>query len=393
MENKDKQNSHSEIDSILNDFNAKRRNEEPDELAPPAPSIVAEAEEEQSPQSTQTADKKAKKEKAKKVRLPRKKKSKEEEAADHRNRRAKIKAFLRSLPFKIIACVLAAAILITAIVLGIRAANQKKITDTEAKYGIQISDGMQLDYIEQYAANQDFVGHLSIGDTAVDFDVYQGEDNSYYATRDAKARKNDEGSVYMDWRADIQPQSRNVVLYASDTYFGSLESMYATPESCAQNPVITFNTLYENGEYKVIGAFYTNTDKAADNGKIFPYAVADLSDSSLIDFRANLSTRLLYTTGREILLSDKILMLSAASDLFDSARFVVVAVKMTNSDSKELNASDCIVNENVHYPQAYYDKNDTENPYRTAAQWYPTVQLDGEDTSRLTDKDLDAYLN
>ena len=72
---------------------------------------------------------------------------------------------------------------------------------------------------------------------------------------------------------------------------------------------------------------------------------------------------------------------------------MVVAVQMTSGDSNKLDADDCTVNENVYYPQAYYDKTGAQNPYATASQWYPTVQLDGEDTSRLNDKDLDAYLN
>lgn len=396
MDNKNNPLDRSEIEAILADFN-KRKNAAEDELAPPEPSIDAAQENsgESEPKSEKAAGKinGALKPVLARLRTPRRKADKESEASDHRNRRAKAKAFFRSLPFKITACVLAAAVLVVIAVFAVRAVQAKKIADTQAEYGVQIAEGMQLDYIEEYAANQDFVGHLSIDGSDVDYNVYQGDDNDYYATRGENARNSDDGCVYMDWRDTTEPQSRSIVLYASDAYFGSLESMYASPEACAKNPVITFDTLYRDGDYKVIGAFYTNTDKAADSGKMFPYAAANLTDESFIDFRTNLSTRLLYTTGREILRSDKILMLSAPSDLFDSARFVVVAVQMTGSDSKTLNAGDCIINENVHYPQAYYDKTGEENPYATATQWYPVVQTGGEDTSRLNDKDLDAYLD
>ena len=399
MDNKNKQDGRSEIDAILEDLGARQRTQNDDTLAPPEPSIDTPV-----PESAPADGKKAGKKTLSIKKLPkpgpRRSKKKDDEKAeaqkepsDHRNRRAKIKAFFRSLTFKIILCVLAAAVVIVAVVFGVRAANERKIADTEEKYGVTIADGMQTDHIEEYAANQDFVGRLSIAGSDIDYNVYQGDDNLYYATRDENARNNESGSVYMDWRASTDPQSRNTVLYASNAYFGALESMYATPEACAENPVITFNTLYQNAEYKVVGAFYTNADKAADNGKMFPYAVANLTDDAMIEFRTNLSSRLLYTTGRDILLSDKVLMLSAASDLFDSACFVVVAVQMTSGDSNKLDADDCTVNENVYYPQAYYDKTGAQNPYATASQWYPTVQLDGEDTSRLNDKDLDAYLN
>ncbi len=59
---------------------------------------------------------------------------------------------------------------------------------------------------------------------------------------------------------------------------------YHTLEGYRNAPVITFNTLYKDYKWKVIGAFVATTKAKDDNGYVFNYIYPDMNDEKFMQY-------------------------------------------------------------------------------------------------------------
>ncbi len=245
-----------------------------------------------------------------------------------------------------------------------------------AKYpDVNFPEGMNIDYAELYARNQDFVGWISIDNTNVDTMIVQADDNSYYLKHDFLKRDTKYGNVFMDYRNNNKDLDQNTILYGhhmrDNLMFAQLEN-YMTIDGFKASPVIEFNTAYQNYQWKVYAVFVTNDSREDDNGYLFNYIVPNFyTEESFASYIEAMDERKLYDTGVDINTSDKILTLSTCSYEFSDARLVVVARMVRPGESAEVDVSKAVVNENPRYPQIWYDEHGQSNPYRDAPRWEP----------------------
>ncbi len=240
---------------------------------------------------------------------------------------------------------------------------------------VDFPEGMQLKYAEAYAQNTDLVGWLSIDKLKMDFPILQTDNDSYYLKRSFTHRYTDLGNPFLACDNSVDPLDRNSIIYGhstrtSDKIFSKLFD-YRTTRGFVNNPVIEFNTLYHDYKWKVYAVFITSATASGDNGYFFNYVWKNLSDESFEKYIAAVDERKLYTTGVDILPTDKILTLSTCLYDFDDARFVVIARMVREGESDEVDVSLVEENTNPRYPQAWYDKNNKPNPYKNAERWYP----------------------
>ena len=116
--------------------------------------------------------------------------------------------------------------------------------------------------------------------------------------------------------------------------------------------------------------FITNATTAEDNVYFFNYVWTNISEASFEQYIAELDSRKLYTTGVDIKPTDKILTLSTCLYEFHHARLVVVARMVRDGESEEVDTPLVKTNPNPRYPQAWYDKDKKQNPYKNANRWY-----------------------
>ncbi|MDO5448817.1 MAG: hypothetical protein Q4F70_04340, partial [Clostridia bacterium] len=88
-------------------------------------------------------------------------------------------------------------------------------------------------------------------------------------------------------------------------------------------------------------------------------------------FVAEINQRKLYSTGVDILPTDKIITLSTCSYEFDNARLVVIGRMLRDGESEEVDSSKVDYNSNPRYPQSWYDANKKTNPYASYSHWTP----------------------
>ncbi len=231
----------------------------------------------------------------------------------------------------------------------------------------------QLKYAKLYAENQDFVGYLSAEGVNLSLPVVQTDNDEDYMTKNFYGKTTKYGCPFVTHVNNIQELDMNTVIFGhhmnDGTVFGALDA-YKTIDGFKKAPVITFNTLYKDYQWKVIAAFITNAYEQEDNGYVFKYYFASLSTQERFAAYLNeLAQRSLYDTGVDVLPTDKLLTLSTCSHEFNEARMVVVARLVRPGESTDVDVNKATVNSNPRYPQAYYTKKKQTNPYLNASKW------------------------
>ena len=234
---------------------------------------------------------------------------------------------------------------------------------------------IQLKYAKLYGENQDFVGYLSAEGVGLNLPVVQTTNDETYLNKNFYGSTTKYGCPFVTHLNNISYNhlDMNTVIFGhhmnNGTIFGALDK-YKTLAGYKSAPVITFNTLYKDYQWKVIGAFITNGYPKGDNGYIFPYYFTNLSSTSKMSaYLSELAQRSLYDTGVDVLPTDKLLTLSTCAHEFDDARFVVVARLVREGERTDVDTTKAVVNSNPRYPQAYYDKKGKTNPFKNANRW------------------------
>lgn len=246
-------------------------------------------------------------------------------------------------------------------------------------YNCEFPEGIQEKYKDLYAQNSDFVGWLNVPGTSIDTPVYQTSNNTYYLKHDNYDAYNKYGVPFLDSSCGVKTLSRNSTIYGHNfdnkLIFDEIHN-YQDLEYYKKYPVIEYNTLYNDYKWKVIAAFHTNGSSEGDNGYLFYYIASNMSDDHFMEFYDELMQRSYIHTGVDVEPQDKILTLSTCTYFFDrngsleNARFVLVARLVREGESEDVDTSKATANENVRYPQLYYDVFGGTNPYKNASKWY-----------------------
>ena len=286
----------------------------------------------------------------------------------------KLKAGLNKLFTKQIAIIALVVVLVAGAVFGgVKAYRYSKVAylkPYEQQYHIAYPTGILEEFCDAYGKDQSVAGAITISDTDTKMLVSSGSNHGY-----ALLCKGSDVFHDQHFRA-----------IALNRESADLESVYATPSSFLHSTQrVSFDTLFEKADYKVIAAYYTNADPEDDGGYLFPYnAYGNMTVKSFQEYRTRLTTRSLYSTGYTLQYGDDCLSLSVDSDFMENFKFVVVCVKTEHfepSDQAEPNT-------NIHYPRVWYDKNKEHNSFRFAGKWYPEIYVGENQTKQLTIDDF-----
>ncbi len=182
---------------------------------------------------------------------------------------------------------------------------------------------------EQYEKNPDLAGWLTVPGTRIDYPVmYSPDEPERYLHANFEVSYSFAGLPFIDAACD--PESGNRIIYAHNMLDGSMFRTllkYQQKDFWQRNPVISFNTLYEEQEYEVVAAFYDKVYKKSDTNFKF-YQFYDTSDQSSFDeAMAYYREHALYDTGVTAQCGDELITLVTCAYQTENGRFVVVARK------------------------------------------------------------------
>lgn len=169
--------------------------------------------------------------------------------------------------------------------------------------------------------NSDTVGWIRVSDTGIDYPVVQAGDNDYYLNRTFEQDQNKSGAIFMDFRNNVESLDQNTIIYGHHMRDGSMFTKlkeFRSEDFVSENPVIVFDTLYEELEWEIFAVYVTDTD--------FNYIQPHFpTESEFQDFIKTVKSKSVIPMKSEITQEDHILTLSTCGYDFDDARIVVQA--------------------------------------------------------------------
>ena len=166
--------------------------------------------------------------------------------------------------------------------------------------------------------NSDYIGWITIPDTAVDYPVVRTDDNEFYLKRDFYKNKSASGTPFADY--NCTDESLNTIIYAHNMKDGS---MFATLTRYTTKSFFNAHRrIVYDGEYEVFAVFRTNVGSNDE----FPYPdYADLTDEDMYyEYVDSVLDRALWTSGDVPEYGDRLLTLSTCAYNTENERVVVV---------------------------------------------------------------------
>lgn len=247
------------------------------------------------------------------------------------------------------------------------------------------------EYAALYEANDDFVGWITIDGTNINYPVLQAGDYStfekcatydlygcsfcdqiekdpelakqFYLHHDFNRNALFDGNIFADFDGKFTPDSmpNNTILYGHNMLykyqFSALTNYSNNIDFLKQSPVIEFNTLYQKNKYKIFAVFITNVSE--ELGEVFDYYnyVSYKNSSEFYNYVLECMDRSIYETGVDIEYGDELLTLStcdASTGFQEDMRLIVVARKVRENESPEMDTSKIVRKNSVKYFEAYY---------------------------------------
>ncbi len=194
---------------------------------------------------------------------------------------------------------------------------------------------VQAKFEKLYRENQDFVGWIKIDDTLVDYPVmYTPDDNErgeYYIHRNYDKTYSAAGLPFIDRHCLPELPTDNVIIYGHNMNSGTMFHdiiRYEDKEFYDSHKSFSYDTIYGDGTYEVIAAFYAEIlPDDSDAFKYYEFVNAETKDE-FMDFVENVKAMSIYDTKVDVSYGDKLITLSTCAYHVEDGRFAVVAKKI-----------------------------------------------------------------
>lgn len=157
--------------------------------------------------------------------------------------------------------------------------------------------------------NNDIKGILEIENADYIVPVLQGKDNDYYLNHDAYGKHNYMGSIYLDYRVNID-SSKKLLIYGHnssniDMPFKILEEFY-DKDYYDNHKYVDLTTSTTKKRYEIFSVYVESTDYSYMN-------INFNNDDEYFDHLKKLKSKSMYDTGINISKDDEILILQTCS--------------------------------------------------------------------------------
>lgn len=190
------------------------------------------------------------------------------------------------------------------------------------------SDFLEVDFKKLESINNDVVGYIEIANTDISYPIVKGGDNSYYLNHSFDKENSSNGSIFLDYRNDLDNLSKNNIIYGhgrlDNTMFGSLDNLledaWLNDES---NYYIRVTTPNNNMIFKIFSVYTIEKESY--------YIKTYFSNSKYFkSFLETIMKRSIFNFGTDVSTNDKILTLSTCKDNF--GKRIVVHAKLLKKE-------------------------------------------------------------
>ncbi len=238
-------------------------------------------------------------------------------------------------------------------------------SDTEANTEPARDDQGRLEkFLPLLEVNNDIKGWITVPNSKIDYPVLQSEkdlllqpgENETYLYTDYQGNNTKYGSIFIDAHCDIT-NCKNIIIHGHHMRDGRMFANlmnYSDLSFYQSAPVITFDTIYEEAQWKVISIFKTNIME--DQGEPFQYLRYSFADDSdFLNYIYQVRERSLIDIPVDVNENDQLITLSTCSYEFDEFRTVVVARKVRPGEDAGVNVSEAVKNPDPLMPDVWYN--------------------------------------
>lgn len=185
-------------------------------------------------------------------------------------------------------------------------------------------------FIELKDINPDILGWISIEGTKINYPILQAENNDYYLYRNYEREDSKAGSIFMDYRNDVESYNSNIILYGhrmkDNSMFNSLKK-FLDEDFFHNHDTIYFDTMYESYDAEVFAVYNTTTD--------FDYIQTDFDSKEEYGLLLEeIKEKSQYQSDVEVSIEDQIITLSTCDYLLDPNKGrLVVHAKLVKKNS------------------------------------------------------------
>lgn len=223
------------------------------------------------------------------------------------------------------------------------------------------NQGRLLQFSSLLQENEDVKGWLTIPESNMDYPVLQSseDDPEYYLHRNLYEITDKAGSIFLDIASSVEKNTKNYVLHghnmtSTDNMFHYLLE-YNELAYYRKRPVITFDTIYKKGQWKIIALFKTNG--SSKNEPLFNYTRSIFADDNdYLNFLYQIMIRSVFDYQIDVNENDQILTLSTCSYELDDYRTVVVARRIREGEDLKVDTHRAVENLNPLYPNSWYHR-------------------------------------
>lgn len=177
--------------------------------------------------------------------------------------------------------------------------------------------------------NQEVVGWIQIPETIVDYPLLQSKDNDYYLRRNYKKEYSKYGSIFMNYKSDLNDKSSNGIIYGhnmSDGQMFATLNEYSEKTFYDEHDFLYIATVDEVYKYEIFSVFNSKVYEEKETGVFRYYNYIDFNDEKVFnEYIDNVKKEQLYDTGREPIYGQQLITLSTCRPGANNNRIVVVA--------------------------------------------------------------------
>jgi sortase B len=221
--------------------------------------------------------------------------------------------------------------------------------------GVQLDEDGNIMILERYREfwedNPEFVGYVSI-DPWINYPVAQSQGDRYenfYLHHNFYRQPTENGTIYACKFGTFTPTSRphNIILHGHNLItknnFQPLTNYRDNFQFLKDNPVITFDTLFEPGQYKVFSVFQTNVEEAL--GEVYPFWRKNYFNTpdAFYEYVVEALDRSRVHTNVDLRYGDELITLATCDfSMLSEIRVVIVARRIREGESPDMDVDSFI---------------------------------------------------
>ena len=190
--------------------------------------------------------------------------------------------------------------------------------------------GLLKKFAKLYKKNSDIAGWIKIDGTEIDYPVmHTSDDEQFYIHRNFNKDDDSNGLPFLAGNCDISIKNSNFLIYGHHMRSGLMFTGimdYQDESFYKKHPTFSFDTLYENGEYKVLAAFFTEVSSNSGAFDFYNWS-GELDEERFNKYVKEAEKRSLYKTGEKAKFGQSLVTLVTCSYHVNNGRFVVIGVK------------------------------------------------------------------